>query len=257
MNILKNIIEKKGYAIGSWINTASTVVAEIMAASGFDFLTIDCEHSAVDIEKTCQILQAIKSGNVHCTPLVRLMGNSYSDNKRYLDIGAMGVIAPLIKTKEETMKLIESAKYPPIGERGVGYCRAKGYGFSFDSYISSANEDTFVCVQIEHIDSVDNIEEIFNVEGVDAAFIGPYDLSASIGKTAQFKNDEYMSVEKRILDKCREYKIIPGIHVVNPDPEEFAKRVRDGFELIAYSLDITMLGTSCRNGIDKINQLLK
>ncbi len=256
MKSLKEIIRIKGYAIGSWINTASTIVTEIMSAAGFDFLTIDIEHSSIDIERTSQLFQAMKSGNRDCIPLVRLHGNTYAENKRYLDAGAMGVIAPLIKTGEEADVLVKSVKYPPEGERGVGYCRANGYGFSFNSYINSSNRNTFICVQIEHIDSVKNIDKIFSVEGIDAAFIGPYDLSASMGITGDFNNTDYREVIKIITRKCDSFNLIPGIHVVQPNPDEVKQRIDEGFKLIAYSLDITMLGLQCRQGIEKINSLI-
>lgn len=253
MKTIKKTIREKGFAIGSWINTASPIVAEIMAASDFDFLVMDSEHSAADIEKSLSIFQAIKAGNPECIPMVRLPGNSYSETKRYLDSGAMGVIAPLINTAEETKHLVESVKYPPFGKRGVGYGRSHGYGFDFDNYMKTADEDTFVCTQIEHIDAVNNLDEIFSVKGVDAAFIGPYDLSASMGITAQFENPKYISAYKKILSKCTEHGIIPGIHVVQPDTEAVKKKIDEGFQLIAYSLDITIIGHFCRTAIKKIN----
>jgi len=170
---IKELIKEKGFTIGSWINSGSTIIAEIMAEANFDFLVIDLEHSPTDVENSILLFQAIKAGNRNCFPMVRLQGNNYAENKRFLDAGAMGVIAPLIKTKEEVEEVIRSVKYPPLGERGVGYCRANGYGFSFDEYINNANENTFICIQIEHIQSVNNIDSLFSNNFIDAAFIGP------------------------------------------------------------------------------------
>jgi 2-dehydro-3-deoxyglucarate aldolase len=241
--------------IGSWINTASPVVAEIMAASGFDFLVVDAEHSAVDFEKSQQLFQAIRAGNPNCIPMVRMPGNQYQDTKRYLDAGAMGVIAPLITTRQEAELLVRSVKYPPMGERGVGYGRSHGYGFDFDQYMARANNDTFVCVQIEHIRAVENLDDILSVEGINAAFIGPYDLSASMGITAQFDKKDYKKAVATILQKCGEHGIMAGIHVVQPDADEVHKRMEEGFSMIAYSLDITMIGKACRDGLKSIKQL--
>jgi 2-dehydro-3-deoxyglucarate aldolase len=243
---------KKTIIIGSWINAASPIVAEIMSAAGFDFLVVDAEHSAVDVPQALNIFQAIKAGNPDCKPFVRLAGNHYSETKRYLDAGAMGVIAPLINTAEEARELVRSVKYPPFGERGVGFGRSHGYGFDFDNYMQSADKETFVCVQIEHYKAVQNIDSIFDVKGINAAFIGPYDLSASMGITAQFKHPEYLKALNIILKKCNEYDIIPGIHVVQPDPEEVKKRIEQGFKMIAYSLDITMIGHACRTGLAEL-----
>jgi 2-dehydro-3-deoxyglucarate aldolase len=240
--------------IGSWINTASPVAAEIMSAAGFDFLVVDAEHSAVDMKDAQQLFQAIKAGNPSCTPMVRMPGNMYQDTKRYLDAGAMGVIAPLITTKEEAELLVRSVKYPPEGDRGVGYGRSHGYGFAFNEYMARANEETFVCVQIEHIDAVNNIDEIFSVKGIDAAFIGPYDLSASMDITAQFDHPKYVNAIQQILTKSREHNIIAGIHVVQPDTQEVKRRIEEGFSMIAYSLDITMLGKACRDGLKNLKE---
>jgi len=186
-----------------------------------------------------------------------LAGNQYSETKRYLDAGAVGVIAPLINTAEEAQELIRSVKYPPIGERGVGYGRSHGYGFDFENYMEKANDETFVCVQIEHIKAVNNLDAIFSTKGINAAFIGPYDLSASMGITAQFDHPDYINAVDTILNKCIEHGIIPGIHVVKPDPDEVKQKIEKGFKMIAYSLDITMIGASCREGLAEIKKITK
>ena len=252
MKNIRQILQNNDCVIGSWINTASPITAELMSATGFDFLTVDAEHSAIDVPQAQAIFQAIRSGNPDCAPLVRLPGNDYATTKRYLDAGAKGVIAPLIRTAEQAREVISAAKYPPEGLRGVGFCRANMYGYDFDNAIASANEEMFVCLQIEHIDSVENIDEILSVPGVDAIFIGPYDLSASMGITRQFDHPKMIDAQKRILEACVEHNIAPGIHVVQPDVNEVKLRIDEGYKFIAYSLDITMLITSCQNGLAKI-----
>lgn len=251
------IDKNKKLIIGSWINTASPIAAEIMSSAGFDFLVVDTEHSAVDVPQAQVLFQAIKAGNSACTPLVRLPGNMYSETKRYLDAGAMGVIVPLINSAEEAREVIRSVKYPPLGERGVGFGRSHGYGFSFDDYIKKADNEIFICVQIEHIKGVENLEKILSIKGIDAVFIGPYDLTASMGITAQFNNPKYLSARNFILAKCKEFGIFAGIHIVQPDPKSVTDRVREGFGMIGYSLDITMLGHSCRDGLASIRKGLE
>lgn len=239
--------------LGSWINSLSPVVSEIMSQSGFDFLCLDAEHSALDYTTTLQLFQAIKAGNPHCAPLVRMQGNQYRDTKRYLDAGAVGVIAPLINTKEEAAYLVESVKYPPKGRRGVGFGRSHDYGFNFDNYMASA-DNLFIAVQIEHIDGVNNFEEIATVEGLDAVFVGPYDLTASMGITAQFDHPEYQAVLERITRISKQNGLINGIHVVQPSTDEVLQKHRMGYNLIAYSLDITIIGKNCREAIESIEQ---
>lgn len=251
---IRQLLKEDRPAIGSWINSASPIVAELMASTGFDFLTVDVEHSAVDLVQTQALFQAIKSGNPNCAALVRLAGNSYADTKRYLDAGAAGVIAPLINTAEQARELVRSVKYPPAGMRGVGFCRANGYGMHLKESVASANDETFVCVQIEHIEAVRNIDEILRVTGIDAVIIGPYDLSASLGLTAQFDHPEMVASVDAIGDACKRHGVIAGIHVVQPDVADAVRRYKEGYRFIAYSLDITMLMNACMHGLSEIRR---
>jgi 2-dehydro-3-deoxyglucarate aldolase len=171
-----------------------------------------------------------------------------------MDAGAAGVIAPLINSAAEARDIVRAVKYPPEGERGVGFCRANLYGMEFDEAFRTANDDTFVCVQIEHVEAVRNIEEIVSVPGLDAVFVGPYDLSASMGVTAQFDHPEMQEAVKRVLDACENSDVAPGIHVVQPDVEEVFRRLDDGYRLIAFSLDITMLHRACADGLAEIRR---
>lgn len=238
--------------IGSWLNTASPIAAELMATAGFDFLTVDIEHSAVDLPQAQALFQAIKAGNPACAPLARLAGNVYADTKRFLDAGAAGVIAPFINTGDQARELVRAVKYPPQGMRGVGYCRANDYGLHLERSVAQANEQTFVCVQIEHADALANLDQIFAVAGIDAAIIGPYDLSASMGITAQFDHPEMRAATKHILAACQKHGIAPGIHVVQPEPAEVVARLQEGYRFIAYSLDITMLLRASLTGLEQI-----
>jgi len=254
MSQLKEMLQSGRPVIGSWINTASPVAAELMAASGFDFLTVDVEHSPVDLVQTQALFQAIKAGNPRCAALARLAGNSYADTKRYLDAGAAGVIAPFINTADQARELVRSVKYPPEGMRGVAFCRANGYGSRLEEYVARANRETFVCVQIEHAEAVRNIDEILAVPGVDAVMIGPYDLSASLGITARFDHPEMTAAVDAVNAACQRHGIAAGIHVVQPEPAQVLRRIREGYRFIAYSLDITILMNACQGGLSEIRR---
>lgn len=238
--------------VGSWINSGSPVIAELMSLCGFDFLTIDVEHSPVDIEKTFLMLQAIKSGNSNCKALVRVSGNSYSEIKRYMDAGADGIICPLVNTKKDAQDLVDAVKYYPLGKRGVGYSRSNGYGLDILDSIKTDNDKTFVCVQIEHIDAIENLEEILSVEGVDAAIIGPYDLSASMGLAGDLEHPKMEEAIKYNLSVCKKTGVTPGIHVVQPDPAQVDFRIKQGYKFIAYSVDIKMISDLSQQGINQI-----
>lgn len=238
--------------IGSWISSGSPVVAELMAATGFDFVCVDVEHSAVDLTQAQALFQAVKSGNPGCEAMVRLHGIDYAFVKRYLDSGARGVVAPLVRTRKEAECLVTAVKYPPEGNRGVGFCRANKYGLELQSEFDRANGMNLIVAQIEHIDAVENIDEILTVPGLDAVFIGPYDLSASMGLTAQFDHPDYLATRDRILSACNRHDVAPGIHVVPTNPSQVLARIEEGYRFIAYSLDITMLLTACTEGLETI-----
>ncbi|MEW4563922.1 aldolase/citrate lyase family protein [Bremerella sp. JC770] len=235
--------------IGSWIHLNSPMAAEAMAQAGFDFLTIDLEHAPIDLADTFALFQAIRSGSPKCSPLVRLAGNSYHETKRFLDAGASGVIVPLVRTADEAIEIVRACKYPPQGERGLGFCRDNRYGRDVETNFHSANDQKMVCVQIEHIEAVDNIDDILSVDGVDAAFIGPYDLSASMGIPGQFDHLDYQAATKRILQACQNHQVAPGVHVVPPNVELVRQKESEGYRLIAYSLDITLLLTETDRAI--------
>ena len=240
--------------IGSWINSGSPIIAELMAACGFDFLCVDVEHSAVDLPQTQQLFQAIRSGRPDCGAIVRLHGVDYAFVKRYLDAGACGVVAPLVRTREEAALLVQATKYPPMGLRGVGFCRANAYGLRLADECARANDEIFVAVQIEHIDAVRNIDAILSVPGIDAVFIGPYDLTASMGITGQFEHRDYLAARAVILAACERHRVAPGIHVVPPAPDQVKARIAEGYRFIGYSLDITMLTTACSEGLTALRK---
>lgn len=257
MKDIRRVLNAGGVVVGSWVNTCSPVVAELMAAAGFDFLAVDAEHSAVDVPQAQALFQAMAAGNPECAAMVRLPGSDYHDIKRFLDAGAAGVIAPLINSAERARAVVAATKYPPDGARGVGFCRANMYGMNFDAAVASANDTNVVAVQIEHIEAVRNIDAVLSVPGLDAVFLGPYDLSASMGFVGQFDQPDFVAAMRRILDACKAHDVAPGIHVVAPEAEQVAQRIEEGYRFIAYSLDITMLAKSCQTGLAAVRQYLR
>jgi 2-dehydro-3-deoxyglucarate aldolase len=232
--------------IGSWLCSGSPVIAELMALCGFSFVTIDVEHSPIDIEGTFRLMQAVKSANPECKAFVRVASANYSEIKRYMDAGANGIICPMINTKEEAQILVDAVKYYPLGKRGIGYSRSNRYGLDLKEAIENDNNRTFVCVQIEHFKAIDNLEDILSVPGIDAAFIGPYDLSASMGLTGEFNHPRMKQAISKVLDVCEKKNITPGIHIVDPDIGQVTARIDQGYRLIAFSVDITMISTMAK-----------
>ncbi len=247
--IFKSKLKKQKLTIGSWITLAHTAIAEIMAKAGFDWLVVDLEHSVITVREAEELIRVIDLCGV--VPLVRLSANDSVQIKRVMDAGAHGVIVPMVNSVAEAEKAVSAVRYPPKGFRGVGLARAQGYGTSFSEYLDWVNKESVVIVQVEHIKAVNNLEEILSVDGVDGFIVGPYDLSGSLGVPGQFDHPSMKEAMERIISVGAASGKAPGIHVVEPNVEEFRKRIDQGYRFVAYSLDIRMLDCACREGIKK------
>jgi len=240
-NFVKEKIKKGEKTIGSWLCLAHPSIAEIMAKAGFDWIVIDMEHTTITVADIEPLIQVIEANGV--APLVRLPSNDPILAKRVMDIGAYGIVVPNINSKEEAEKAVRSIKYPPQGMRGVGLYRAQEFGSTFDKYISSVNDQSIVIVQIESKEGVENLEEIVKVGGVDGVFIGPYDLSCSLGVPGQLDHDLVIEARQKVVDITKKSGKALGIHVVPPVVDEVNKRVEEGYNFIAYSTDAIVLNT--------------
>jgi 2-keto-3-deoxy-L-rhamnonate aldolase RhmA len=235
--------------IGTWLTLAHPAIAEIMAKAGFDWIAVDLEHTVITIREAEELIRVINLCGV--VPFVRLTSNDENLIKRVMDAGAHGVIVPMVKTAEEAQRAVDAVKYPPIGTRGVGLARAQGYGPDFDRYKEWVSQGSKVIVQIEHIDAVDHLREIFSVKGINGYIIGPYDLSGSMGKPGQFEDADVVATINKIKSIASEMEMPAGIHIVEPNLEELSLRIEEGYEYIAYSVDARMLDVSCRKGLSK------
>jgi 2-dehydro-3-deoxyglucarate aldolase len=250
MTSLKKKFLKKELAIGTWITLAHPAIAEIMAKAGFDWITVDLEHSVITIREAEELIRVIDLCGV--TPLVRLSANDPVEIKRVMDAGAHGVIVPMVNSAEEAIKAVESVHYPSGGRRGVGLARAQGYGNRFEQYKKWLSTESIVIVQIEHIKAVENLDSILSVEGVDGFIVGPYDLSGSLGIPGQFDNKLMNEAMSRVKALMRVSSKVAGYHIVEPDIDQLQQRVQEGYRFLAYSVDIRMLDTCCRSAIKKI-----
>jgi 2-dehydro-3-deoxyglucarate aldolase len=223
--------------IGTMITLASPEVAEIMAGVGFDWLFLDAEHSVFEAREIQATLQAA-GASMPC--VVRLSVAAEVPIKKALDVGAAGIIAPQINSAAQAEQVVRMAKYAPAGARGVGIGRAHHYGLKLREYVADANELTAVIVQAEHIDAVRNIESIVQVEGVDAVLIGPYDLSASLGRLGQVDHPDVTQAIDRITDVCLTAGVRLGIFGVSADAVK--PYVARGYTLIVAGVDTMLLG---------------
>lgn len=249
---LKRKLKGQKVTLGSWITIGNTSIAEIMARCGFDWLVIDMEHSAIDIAMAQELIRIIELCKV--APLVRVGENNPNIIKRVMDAGAHGVIVPMVNTKEDAINAVNSVKYPPYGKRGVGLARAQKYGLGFEEYKKWLEKESIVIVQIEHIDAVNNLKDILSVKGVDGFIVGPYDLSASIGKPGEFNDPEVKTALKNVQLIAKKIKKPAGIHVIPPDHREVNNKIKGGYKFIAFSLDTLFLGKTCSIGVSNINK---
>ena len=198
VSFLERLSHKKPL-IGSLVSTSSTEVAEALSLCGFEWLFIDVEHSVVDMAAAQHIIQAVAPQSYG---VIRLPDNSTEHFKKALDTGCDGVIVPMIKSVSDAKRAVSLAKYTPLGNRSVGLARAQAYGLNFDAYLNSANTKIALILQIEHIDAVEHVEEIVAIAGVDAIFIGPYDLSASMGLLGQTSAPAVIEATNRVRRAC-------------------------------------------------------
>jgi 2-dehydro-3-deoxyglucarate aldolase len=192
-------LKRREKLLGTMVTLASAASAEVLAGLGFDWLFIDGEHGPLGIRELNEILQAV-SHKTAC--IVRVPEAAEVPIKRALDLGAHGIIVPQVNTPEQAANVVRWARYAPEGARGVGLARAHGYGQSFREYLSAANREIAVIVQAEHARAVENIEAIVRTPGVDAVLLGPYDLSASLGRMGEIDHPDVVKAIGRVTDAC-------------------------------------------------------
>lgn len=236
---IKEKLRQRELTIGSWLMLGSAPVVEVMKHAGFEWLVIDLEHTAIDYEKTRELITTIQSCGMEA--LVRVSKNEEVVIKKVLDFGADGIIVPMIRNREEAQQAVSFSKYPPDGTRGVGLFRAQDYGLGFEKYKKWVKDGLTIIAQIEHIDGVDNIDDILDVSGIDGVIIGPYDMSASMGYPGDFYREDVQSAVSRVFETCVSKEKSVGFHVVETDHEVVAKRIAQGCNLIAYSIDYFFL----------------
>jgi 2-dehydro-3-deoxyglucarate aldolase len=236
---LKDRLKKRNLTIGSWLTLSDGAITEMMARAGFDWLTVDMEHSAITLDSAQNMIRLVQGLGVEA--LVRVGENDYNLIKRVMDTGADGVIVPMINTAGDAVKAVEAVKYPPAGKRGCGLARAQKYGADFKGYKKWCEERSVVIAQIESRQAADNFDEILDVPGIDAFIIGPYDLSGTLGMPGRFDRPEFKRYMNMIADKARRKKAVLGIHVIPPEKSDLERAVKKGFKFIAFSLDTLFL----------------
>jgi len=201
-------LRRRDRLVGTLLGLPSPELAEIAADAGFDWLFVDMEHGALEARDVMRIVQAVREP---CACLVRVPETSEMGVKKALDTGAAGIIVPHVDGAADAAQAVHWSKYPPEGGRSVGFTRSNRYGVRFRENVATANAETVVVAQVEHIDGVRAIEAILAVRGVDAVFIGPFDLSASLGKPGRLDDPEVKGAIGAVAAACARAAVPIGI----------------------------------------------
>jgi 2-keto-3-deoxy-L-rhamnonate aldolase RhmA len=225
--------------LGSMVTLPSPAAAEILVEIGYQWLFVDGEHGPLETAEVLAILHAV-GDRVPC--IVRVPAAAEVPIKKMLDLGAAGIIAPQVNTAQQAADVVAWSRYAPQGRRGVGLARAHGYGMKFQEYVESANQEISVIVQAEHVEAVENIEQIVQVEGIDAVLLGPYDLAASLGKMGQVDDPEVTGAIDRITSACQAAGVPLGIFGVSADA--IRPYMEKGYNLVVAGTDTIFLASA-------------
>ncbi|MBK97396.1 MAG: 2,4-dihydroxyhept-2-ene-1,7-dioic acid aldolase [Balneola sp.] len=255
MNQLKKKLKNKELSIGTWVNIGHQSVIEVLGMAGFDWVTLDIEHSPMSLETIQNLLGHIRATGME--GLVRVSKNEEVIIKRVMDAGADGIIVPMVNSEEDAKKAVNFVRYPPHGKRGVGLSRAQKYGYGFSEYKEWTNNNSCVIAQIEHIQGVNNLEAILTVNGIDGIIIGPYDLSASMGYPGEYERDEVKEALRSVVEMVKKSDKSLGFHVIESKFSKLKEKIDQGYTFLAFSLDFFFLGDRAREEMEKLNQELE
>jgi 4-hydroxy-2-oxoheptanedioate aldolase len=247
-NPVKQALRAGEPVVGTWLSLGSVSAARFLARSGFAYLTVDLEHSPVDMETAAGMFAAIADAG--CCALARVPSNRHDHIKRVLDNGAQGVVVPMVNSREEAEAAVAALLYPPAGTRSVGgSLHALNFATTAADYFAHANEQILIVLQCEHIKAVEQAEAIFSVPGIDAIFVGPNDLAASMRSSdgRPPPPEETARVMQRILQVCQKTGVVPGLHCNTA--AEALQRIDEGWRFLAIGSELRMM-------LDEVNTVL-
>lgn len=249
INTLKRKLALGQAVIGPFLTLNCPDLVELMGLTGFDFLIIDTEHGPMEAESIQNLIRAAELRGI--TPIVRVSDTRDVTVLKTLDVGAHGIQVPQVNSPEAAAAVVRAAKYFPDGARGAAMPRASDYGLRpFGEYLASANDETMVIVHCENKAGLSCIEEIAAVPGVDVIFVGPYDLSQSLGFPGQLDSPQVVMAVERALKAAKKAGKPAGIFVTGTD--EARMRLEQGFRYIAYSMDSLLFAGACRQAVSSL-----
>jgi len=251
INPVKEKLKRGEPTIGTWLSLGNLYAARILARMGWDWLTLDLEHSPVDLEQAAAIFAAVADAG--CVPLARVPEGSHPWIKRVLDAGAMGIVVPMVDTVEQAQAAIAAAKYPPQGNRSAGGgWHALNFAASPSEYYAAANEQILVVLQTESPRGVENADAIYRLSGCDAIFVGPSDLRFQMrSPDGAFPTaDEHEALIQRVIAVGRQVGTPTGIHTI--DVQTARLRAEQGMQFLAVSSDLRMMTQQAESVLDAL-----
>ena len=241
-NHVRRRLEAGEPSIGTWLSVPSPEVAEYVSKLDFDWLVVDAEHNPVDIRTLAQMFAAMSASAT--APMVRIPWNEPIEFKRVLDAGAWGVVVPMVNSREEAERAVEASRYYPLGARSVGGGRhALSWDTTAAEYYRHANDEVLLVLQIEHAGGVEHADDILSVPGVDACFIGPNDLAASmglgLGVPLEFDHPRVVEAIAHVRESARRHGVAPGIHCSSAAAVN--QRIAEGFQFCAMASELRYL----------------
>src|SRR5947208_14167027 len=244
-NPVKKALKAGQPSVGTWLSLGSITASRFMARSGFAWLTVDIEHSLVDWETATHMFAVIAGAG--CVALARVPSNRHDHIKRVLDNGAHGIVVPMVNSRAEAEAAVSACLYPPVGTRSVGgSVHALNFGGTATDYYARANDELLVVLQCEHIKAVEDADKIFSVPGIDAIFVGPNDLAASMrSKEGRPPSGEATAEAMRhILSTCRKPKVAAGLHCDSGAQARHRSEAGSPFSATATAAKMMLTGTA-------------
>ena len=253
LNLLEDCLERKGNALGTFLGVTTPAIMEAISSSGLDFVIIDTEHGPYGTESVSDLIST--SSLLGISPLVRIADLTHGEMQHALDNGADGVIIPCLREVDEFRKAVDLGKFPPLGNRGFIKGRGSRFGSedwasgNLDEYLENSDRKALILPQCETAEALDHIEEIVNIEGIDGIFIGPFDLSISLGIPGQFGDQRFLDALERIYEACRAAGKMCLIFANTP--EDGRRYLREGYDAVAVGTDFQIFAGAMAETVRK------
>ena len=252
MTHVRDAIRAGDRPLGTWISIGHPTVAEGLSHLDLDFVLIDMEHTTMSLETVESMARAVDAAPGRTNAVVRVPWNDPVRLKRVVDIGVAGVMIPMISSRREAESLVEAVRYPPEGIRGVASGRATGDGRNFEEYVGNAGDSLLTIVQIETESGLANVDEIASLDGVDSLFVGPADLSASLGVFGEFESDAFEDAVDAVVDAGDGQGLPVG--TLTTDPDDVEDRLGQGFDYLIVGKDTATLAAADRAALSAYEQ---